>query len=228
MRQSGVRALPVALALCACAATAVASTTVTPAHAAAVASAINLRHGDVSGYAQKPNPLTRQEARQNAQLTKCAGGVQTSHTLILAQSPYFTTQTQSIASAVEIFTSPALARQDVRASSTPRGITCVTNFYYSQFRSGASKNQKIAISESGLPSIVSGIAGATAFRLTILSSVTKGSTTLTNRIVFDFVAFTVGQVEVDLSVSGAGPEPSASLERRLTELLLARAKTAAG
>jgi hypothetical protein len=223
---AALAALAFALVLATTAALA-SSTTITRADAPAIAKAIQLRPGDLPGYGQQPNPFTPQEEKANTQAAKCDGGVSSFDALINAPSAYFLTKTAAISSFVEIFSSARLAAQDVAASGSSRGVACALRVYAKQIKASAPKGETISLSSIGrLPSIVSGIAGATAYRLVLVAHAKQGNTEHTVTSYSDYIAFAYRQVEVDLSAA-FHVTPPPTLERKLTLLLLQRTKAAA-
>jgi hypothetical protein len=76
---------------------------------------------------------------------------------------------------------------------------------------------------------VSGADGTFALRFAATLHLKQGSKTAKVTVISDAIGFTYGQAEVELAViATGGADPSASLERRLAGLLVARAKAAAG
>jgi hypothetical protein len=208
-----------------------ASTAITRARALTVANAINLRHSDLSGLTEQPNPLTAQDRAENARLTKCVGGVPDGEALGIAQSPNFVSSgaaSSTISSEVEIVPTPKLAAKDLASISGPRGIPCLESELASSLRVQAPKDEHLTVHGATLPSPVSGSDGAFSIRITIVVRVTKGTTVVSEPIYADEIGFIYGQAEVSLSDVDILGKPSATLERRLAALLLTRTRAAVG
>ena len=79
-----------------------------------------------------------------------------------------------------------------------------------------------------LPAVVTGMADSLAIRCSVRVRVTQGGTTATVAVYADDIGFADGQAEVSLVLDTTGTAPSASLERRLAAVLVARARATLG
>jgi hypothetical protein len=189
--------------------------------ASSVASAINLRPGDLPADAgwstQKPTPAATLH-RIDAQWSSCYGGRYAQVLADVASDLFLGRGNVSASSDVEIFKTPALAAADFKAFDRPHGTACAKTQIRRSFATGSSSPSVNAGARS-LPSTAAGTAGTFAVRI----SVDSGS----RRYTFDETVFLEGQAEVTVSLVGAGTPPAA-LERTLTALVVGRAKQALG
>ncbi len=205
--------------------------TITRAEALGVATAISVRHADLPTFKQQSNPMTAQEQRLAAQLTKCAGGVPESEALANTQSPNFVNSSGSsvtVNSATEILPSTALVAKDLAAITGSHGPACLLAELRGELVPSPAKDETVTGRAARLPSVVSGADTAFADRFAVVIRVTHPSTTLILPLYVDLIGFTYGQAEVSLSVMTVGTKPSTALERRLAAPLVARAKAAIG
>jgi hypothetical protein len=206
--------------------------TITRSQATAVATAISLRHSDLPGLKQEANPITAQQRRLTAQATACAGGVPASEAFANTQSPAFVSSGQSsvtVVSGTEILPSAVLVAKDFAAVTRPHALTCLLSELTSSLRASLPKGDKVTSATAArIPSVVSGIADAFAIRITFAVSVREATTTVSVPLYADQIGFSDGQAEVDLEVQTTVIKPSASLERQLAGLLVARARSAIG
>ncbi|MGD1051560.1 MAG: hypothetical protein ABR947_10850 [Solirubrobacteraceae bacterium] len=204
--------------------------TITRAHALAVADAISLRHSDLPTLTQEPNPITAQDQQGTAALTKCAGGVPDSEAFANTQSDNFvsTNQSLTISSGTEILPTTALVAKDFAAIERPHALTCVLDLLGATLRASLPKTDRATSTIARIPSVVPSIAESEAIRLEIVVHVPKGKSTVDVPIYSDVIGFAYGQAEISMNVQQTLTPPSASLERRLAALLLARAQAAIG
>ena len=205
--------------------------TITRSQATAVATAISLRHSDLPGLKQEANPITAQQQRLTAQATACAGGVPASEAFANTQSPAFVSSGQSVTvvSGTEILPSAALVAKDFAAVTRPHALTCLLSELTSSLHASLPKGDKVTSATAArIPSVVSGIADTFAIRITFAVTVREATTTVSVPLYADQIGFTDGQAEVDLEVQTTVIKPSASLERQLAGLLVARARSAIG
>jgi hypothetical protein len=236
-RRATRRAIAVAAALSALAAAAAvadaAARTITRSQAPAAAAAISLRLSDLAGFTGQLNPVTAQERQQGDQLAACDGGVPESGALALGQSSDFSPKTDpsslTVSSSTEILASAALVAKDLAAVESQHGLACLGNELKAALSSSLPKGTTVSLQGTRLPSVASGADGSFALRFAATLGVKQGSKTVKVTVNSDAIGFTYGQAEVELNViATGGAEPSASLERRLAALLVARAKSAAG
>ena len=204
---------------------------ITAAQAPAVAAAISIRHADLPTDRQRSNPITPQELRQDATLTKCAGGVAVSEALANTQSPNFLSASGTsvtVNSGTEILPSTALVATDFAAITGKHGLPCLLRQLRGELVGTPPKDETVKSFASRRPPVVEGIAQAFAYRFTVIVTQTKSTTTLILPIYVDVIGFVYGQAEVSLSVMAVGAKPPIALERRLAALLVSRAKTAVG
>jgi hypothetical protein len=226
------RAAAVALALVAIGApVAIASIpAITRAHSLAVANAISLRHSDLPTLKQEPNPNTAQDKQSTAALTKCVGGVPDSEAFANTQSDNFVTANQSltISSSTEILPTTALVAQDFAALERPQALTCVLDLLGATLRASLPKADRATSTVARIASVVPSIAESAAIRLKIVVAVPKGKSTVDVPIYSDVIGFAYGQAEISMDIQQTLVPPSASFERQLAALLLARAQAAIG
>jgi hypothetical protein len=204
---------------------------ITRADAFAVASAIGVRHADVPRLKQQSNPMTAKETAQSAQLTACLGGVPESEALANTQSPNFINSSGTsgtLSSGTEILPSTALVAEDFNAITGPHGLPCLLKQLRQELVGKPPKGETVSSHAGRLAAIVSGADHAFADRFTVIVTVTRKTTTLILPLYVDLIGFTLGQAEVSLTVEAVGAKPSASLERRLAAVLVARARASIG
>ena len=204
---------------------------VTQGEALAVATAINVRQGDVPKLKQQSNPITATQLRQETQLAACVGGVPPSDALANTQSPDFATTTGAsvtVNSGTEILPSVALVAKDFAAVTGPRGLPCLLADLRTELVGTPPKDETVKSYASHLRPVVSGADGAFADRFAVTITVTHKTATLILPLYVDLIGFTYGQAEVSLSVESVGAKPSTALEHRLVALLVARARGAIG
>jgi hypothetical protein len=205
---------------------------ITRGDAAAVAAAISLRHGDLPGTKQEPNPVTPQERQLGARATSCAGGVPPREAYANTQSPDFVSgaggSSETVASSVEILPSASLVTRDFTALARPRALTCLLSELESAVEPSLPKGSKLVSSAATrMPPVV---VASRSFdvRMTFLVSMREGLTTVEVPVYVDQIGFADGPAEVSLELQTAPVPPSGSLEHRLATLLLARARAAIG
>jgi len=204
--------------------------TITRAEAKTVATAISLRHSDLSTLTQQSNPITAQELRSNAELTSCVNGVPASDAYAQEQSPDFTNASGSITidSTAEILPSAALARRDLAAITGARGLPCLEHELKAQLQSGSAKGDSVTVTGTRIPYPNGATGGAFKLRFTVALRAKHGSGSAGVSLYADVIGFIYGQAEVGLDVLTTATRPSSSLEQRLAGDLLARAKSAIG
>ena len=201
----------------------------TKTQAIAFAHAVNLRARDVPGFKVSSEHKEREtpaEKRSGAELTRCAGGVGSSHQVAEASSKEFEREgnnsAQNVQSGVTVEQTPALAAKELAAIRSARGRTCLSHYVTLLFR-----GQKYEGASVGPVSISSGsphAPGTTGgFALRITATITLHHIKIP--FYMDFLGFVYGPAEVTL-FSFSLPEPfPAATEERLFSLLLTRAKT---
>jgi hypothetical protein len=209
---------------------------VSASDAAAVATAINVRHADLASFAQGP-ALTPSQLAQvhqlSAQLTRCYGGPPYGELFADVGSPAFTAGTGAgatvIGSETEIFPSAALAAEDLAAAARPRGLACLLSVWRALIGLTAPAGEVVRGAVSRIAQTVAGTGVAVAIRMTF-SAEPSGSFTTASAVIgrVDTFAFVRGQAEGSLSVQTQGAVPDAATERRLCQLLVARARAAIG
>ena len=234
-RAPGRRALAglsvlVALALLATAA--LGARAVTRQQAPAVATAISLRHSDLPTLSQSPNPVTSQQIQVQDKAIACAGAVPLSKAFANTQSPIFQasgTSVLAINSGTEILPSASLVAQDFAATERPRALQCVLAEVETGLKASLPATAKLTSATAvRLPAVVTGMADPVAIRCAVRVRVAQGGTPGTVAVYADDIGFADGQAEVSLVVDTTVAAPSASLERRLAAVLVARARATLG
>jgi hypothetical protein len=208
-----------------------ASPTITRSKAAAVASAINLRHGDLPTLEQSPNLTTPQDKRQNAQLTACVGETPEGELFADLSSPAFNgpaPRSLSVSSEVQIAPSTADVARDFAAISRPRALTCVARALVSALRSSLPKGDTASATVRRFTIAVSGVSIVFGLRLTAAVHLKQGNKTVGVPVYIDSIGFANGQAEITLNATSDLAPPSASLESHLANLMAARARSASG
>jgi len=208
----------------------------TKSQAGAVATAINLRHADLPSLKLGPSltPAQLAQAHQlSAAVARCYGGPPYSEVLADVASPLFKEGSGGgatlIESETEIFPSAALAADDLAASGRPKGLACILSAYRALIGVGTPSGLLVRGQVSAIAPVVAGTGVTFATRLTFTTQASGSFTTAATIISrVDLFAFVRGQAEGSLVVQTAGAVPSASTERRLVELLVARERTAIG
>jgi hypothetical protein len=204
---------------------------VSPANATAVATAVNLRHSDLPTLKAQGNPITSQQRQQNAKLTACIGETSPSKLLADVQSQDFvgpSPDTLTISSETQIEPTVAAVTNDLAAIHRPLALTCLRSQLGAALATSAPKNSNYSISIARLPATLPGTSGVAAVRVTATFHVKEGSKTVTVPAYIDDVGFAYGQAEISLNVVSTLEPPSATLETKLAELLIARAHAALG
>jgi len=221
------------VAALACAVAAVAASAAggitTSAAASAAANAINVRPGDLpSPGAWKAYPAQSASAlhQYDAREAKCYGGRYASVLADIA-SKAFSRGADTIVSDVEVFRTAALAATDFKAFGSPHGIACSTQLLRQSYAAG----HAVKAATASIHSPAAGTAATFAVRVTLQYENSSGKAQ-GQAFVTDQIEFLEGQAEISFSVSAdnsATPQtPPVSLERTLTALLVARAKTTLG
>jgi len=205
---------------------------ITRQQAKTVGAAIVLRHGDLPSYTQSANPVTPQEERISAQLSKCTGATPDSAALAKVQSPNFDSPgggSISVGSTALIQASAATVAHDLTAITAPKALNCLSSQLSSTLQAAlAGKATLLSLNGSKIQSVVSGSDGTFAYRFAFVLGVKQGKTTVKVPAYGDFVGFAWGQAEVSLSIESEFSPPSTALERQLAARLLARARAAIG
>jgi hypothetical protein len=203
----------------------------TKAQALAFAHAVNLTAADVPGFKVSSEHHEREtpaEKRSGGELTRCAGGVGSSHQVAEASSKEFERESNSGAqnaqSGVTVEQTPALAAKELAAVRSARGRACLSHYVTLLFQ-----GQKYEGASVGPVSIASGsphAPGTTGgFGLRITATITLHHIKIP--FYMDFLGFVYGPTEV-MFRSFSLPEPfPAATEERLFSLLLTRAKSRA-
>ena len=182
-----------------------------------VAAAIVLRHGDLPSYTQSPNPVTRQEERISARLSKCTGATPDSAALAKVQSPNFDSPgggSISVGSTALIQSSATTVAHDLKAVTAPKALNCLASQLSSTLQAAlAGKATLLSLNGSRIQSVIRGSDGTFAFRFAFVLGVKQGKTTVKVPAYGDFVGFIWGQAEVSLSIESELSPPSAALER---------------
>jgi hypothetical protein len=215
------------------------STPITRGNAAAVASAVDLRPSDLPGYRHKFFDPTAQGLRDTAEIEKCEGGVPLSEALLNAHSPTFNGPgvggTPEVASDVLVWPSAALADRAFAAVPATRGISCFDASFGAALRAKEPEGVSVTVHGAPLRSTVRGCDDTHADRIIATVHVEKpatelaprrGATRLSDTVYIDQFGFVCGQVAVGFYV--LAPTPSPSLERHIADLLVRRARRAAG
>ena len=208
-----------------------AAATVSPAHAKAVATAINLRHGDLPTLEQQPNPITAQQRQESAQLNACIGETPPSKMLADVQSPNFvgpSPDTLTLSSETQIQPSAADVANDLVAIHRPHALSCLQSALVKSLTTSAPKGSTFSVSAERLPATLPGTSGVAAVRVTAIFHVKQGSKTVTVPAYIDDVGFAYGQAEISLNAISTLQPPSATLETKLAVLLISRAHAAMG
>jgi len=235
-RRSAGAVLCVALVLAGAGAVALAARRSVPrADAHAVAVAINLRHGDLPTLKQQAGTGGSQGSGSSgggAQLARCTG-VPTEHLDDWASvsSPTFANGGQpelQVSSATSIAPSVARVASDFAALSSARGKVCLQQLLDAGLRSSAPKNASFKASIAVMSSPVIGADHTFDYRVTVVLRVTEKGLTVSVPVYADLIAFGWGQAEVVLQVLTSLAKPSASFERKLANVLVARARAQIG
>jgi hypothetical protein len=177
--------------------------------------------------------MTRQQAALAAQVTRCLGGVPVSEAYANTQSLAFVSTGQptvGIVSGTEILPSAALAARDLRAGTRALAPGCLRKAYESALSGSLTVGDRVtSASVARIPVVVSGNDPSFAIRMTFgVTAPSLSGRATTAPFYVDDIALGEGQIEVTLGAQTSTVKPSASLERRLLEVLLARARAAAG
>ena len=209
-----------------------AAATVSRSHASAVADAVEVRHGDLSGYQQAANPMTAQERTLATREAKCIGEAPPGDAWALAQSPAFTDTlsngfSTTVSSQTEVLPAAALVARDFAAVTGPHGIPCLKSDLAETLRSALSSSESlVSITGARQAALLPKADRSFVDRFTIVINEAQNGKSTEVQLFADAIGITVGQLEIDLTVETVLAPPAPSLERRLAELLLARAQAA--
>jgi hypothetical protein len=204
---------------------------VSPAAAKGVATAINLRHSDLPTLKVQGNPVTAQDRQNNAKLAACIGETPPGKALADVDSSNFVgpaPDTLTISSEAQIQPSTAAVASDLAAIRRPAALSCLQSALVKALATTAPKDSTYTVSTARLSATLSGTTGVAAVRVTAIFHVKQGSKTVTVPAYIDDVGFAYGQAEVSLNVISTLQPPSAKLETKLAELLVARSHSALG
>jgi hypothetical protein len=205
--------------------------TISRSSAKAVATAVNLRQGDLATLKQQSNPVTPSDRQSTAALDACIGETPPGRFYADVDSPDFVgpLPTQlTISSETEILPSAALVASDLAAIRRPRALSCLKSALRKALVSSAPKGSTFTVSIARLPVTLAGTDGVAAVRVTAVFRVKQGSSTVTVPGYIDDIGFAYGQAEVSLDVFSTTAPPSSALEARLARVLVARAREAIG
>jgi hypothetical protein len=205
--------------------------TVTHGEAQAVATAINLRHGDLPSLKKESNSVSALDKRLTAQLIACVGDAPLSEAFATVSSPDFVGPAPSsvtVSSQTEIFPSASVVNHDLAAGRRPQALTCLARYAESALLPLLPKGVTVTTHGAWLPTSVSGTDGASGVRITVVLHEKQGAATENVPVYIDDIGFAYGQAEVSLSVGSTSSVPSSSLEHRLEALLVARAQASIG
>ena len=208
-----------------------AAKTVSPSNAKAVATAINLRHSDLPTLKVQGNPITQQDRESSAQLDACIGESAPDKSLADVQSSNFvgpSPDTVTISSEAQIQSSASVVATDLAAIRRPKALTCLKSGLVKSLATTAPKGSSYTVAIARLPATLPGTTGVAAVRVTATFHIKQGSKTLTVPAYVDDVGFAYGQAEISLNVISTLQPPSATLETKLAELLVARTRAAIG
>jgi hypothetical protein len=221
----------VALLLCAAGIALASQRTISRSGAPAIATAVNLRHGDLPTLKVESNTVTAQDKRSEAQMEACIGEAPSSEMFADVVSSDFvgpSPASLTISSETQILPSTALVAKDLAADLKPHALTCVEAGLSAALRRSVPKGATLTLSAARLPTTVSGTDGVVAVRVTVVVHVKQGSTTVNVPVYLDSIGFAYGQAEVSLNVTSTNALPSTSLEHELTVVLVSRAHAAIG
>ena len=205
--------------------------TISRSGAAAVASAINLRHSDAPALKQQSNPLTPADRQSSAAVAACIGETPPGKDYTDMQSPNFVgpSPTQlTISSETQILPSAALVASDLAAIRRPKALSCLKNALGKALATTAPKGSTYTVSVARLPATLPGTDGVAAVRVIAVFRIKSGSKTVTVPAYIDDVGFAYGQAEISLNVISTTAPPSSKLETSLAVLLVDRARAAIG
>jgi hypothetical protein len=207
--------------------------TITRSNARAVATAINLRAGDLPDLKAEPaKPESAQGKRLIAQSVKCLGLAPPSEDLAEVESASFAHSTAStslsVSSDTSILPSASVVANDLAAERLPHALTCDQVDVGGLVRPSLPHDVTATIEAARLPVALSGTDGVNAVRVTVVLRTKQGPATVSGEIYIDVVGFAYGQAEVTLNIESAFALPSSSLETRLLTLLVERARAAIG
>ena len=231
LRLGAASALAALLAAVAVDAALAAQKTISKNGAAAVASAINLRHSDLATLKTQSNPLTAADRRSSAAVAACVGETPPGKDYADIQSSDFVgpAPTQlTISSETQILPTAALVASDLAAIRRPKALSCLESALGKALETTAPKGSTFKVSVARLPATLPGTDGVAAVRVTVVFQIKSGSKTVTVPAYIDDVGFSLGQAEVSLNVVSTTAPPSAALETRLAVLLVSRARAAIG
>lgn len=232
-RRTAAAALTLAVLSAATVAATASTRTIPRSKALAVADAVAVRAADVPALRGQANPMTHQEAALADQVTKCIGGVAASEAYADTQSPAFVSTKQptvGIVSGTEIMPSAALAARDLRAATGTRAPGCLLSAYESALRGSLSAGERVTSAKvARIPVVASGNDPSFAIRMTfgVSAPSVSGRATIAPFYIDD-IGLGEGQIEVTLGAQTSTVKPSATLEHHLLDVLLARARAAAG
>ncbi len=204
--------------------------TITPGEARAVATAVNLRHGDLPSLQQSSNSNAAQDERFEMQEAACIGQTPQSDDLAHVSSANFdgpASAPLSVSSKTAILPSAAVAAANVAAGARRHALTCLGTYAGKELLAELPAGSTVTTMVAFLPTVVPGADGVAAARVAAVLHEKQGTTTASAPLYADLIEFAYGQADVTLGVASKSM-PSRSLEARLLALLVTRARAAIG
>ncbi len=193
------------------------------------ARAVNLSSSDVPEMSQlSPEASAPPPGPTDAAFARCDGEASPYLRVANVRSGEFSTgaagHSQLVSSAVEVLPSAAMAAGNLAAFDSARGRACYVRFVEAANRRRAGALRYSGSEISSLANPLRGDAPSFARRVTsTLSGTRADGTRVSVRVYHDTYAFVLGACEVDLIAVGFSTPVPAATERRLVELLYARA-----
>jgi hypothetical protein len=220
----------------------------------AFANAVNLKPGDVPGFAAKPKEAKRHRSthrtlENQAQYQRCVGIGKETKPLLQASSDDFNSgqglRIDSASSQVQIMPTSAIVLQELARTEgvlqSPTSRSCLAHLFEKAFgaesktirRNGTSIRIRISgvqLVPLQLGSLISGTEGGFgmnfSMNVTYIVSARGRHATLPVSLSFDILAFAVGRAEVNFTATSISEKFPRELEGKLLSLMVSRALTA--
>jgi hypothetical protein len=209
---------------------------ITKTQAVAYAHAVNLRAGDVPGFAGSGGEREATgPTREGLEYIRCRGGVNPARRIADIYSTELSAETghvfyaKSMQSAVEVWPTPALAASNNTTSQSSRGRACLVRFFEAIRtrinRENKGRRQHGAFTITTVSNPLPGVSHS--FLTTINETRLLRTGAIRAHIYRDRFAFVSGAAEIELEAVGFGHRVPVGTEQKALRLLLSRVRAEA-
>jgi hypothetical protein len=189
----------------------------------ATANAVNLTAADLPGWKQSANTTTSADRSMTARLAKCAGAQDPARIDVVdIDSPNFDQGPTEVSSEVTTVRTHADGLTDLKALESAKLDPCVQQIAVPQLKADLPSGATITTLKISTFTPLSQPPDSFALRIDVTVSIPQQGSVVLNS---DEIGFLKGRAEVELDASQTGGgSPSATLEQRLTSILVSRAQ----